>query len=458
MKRYFLHFLFLALATLVFGQGKVADDISTLLQAGKLVEAEELTNRYLLEDPANVDAIMMKGNVLLNKHLVEQQALLSVLPNFDESVYSTEIGSIESTPVVVPEPLAKDISRLWLAALKLDPTREDIYLGLATLYSWSGMKPELLDLLPVLKIQVSSLETPYYSFADYALNLKDRDDFEGAMEVYKVISGLFPEVPGLLGDIAGEYFFAGQTDSALYYVNLALQNKEADEMTLGNSFFIRSLSGDYDGALEALRRMTGNDHLFYEGLLKFYRNEKKWEKPVEKFLESGPGPADSAAAALMIADTFRLNLDTYLQFEAFDLGDAFNILIHQKFRALRHFIPWFKTAETYCYHQLYPQAAEAFRQLEGAGLDMEPEDRENIDFYYGWTLHQLGDQSAALTRWEKLLDSGDFYKQSAACWFTGKYYFDRDEKVKARDYFSKVAGRASESKYATMCWNYMGID
>lgn len=446
------------LCTFAFCQGKIAEDISALLQAGKLSEAEELTNRYLLEDPASVDAIMMKGNILLNKYLIEQKAILSVSPNFDESVYSSDIGAIEEPPIVLPKSLAQDIARLWLAALKLDPSREDIYLGLATVYSWSGMKEELIAWLPVMKEHGTHLETPVYTMADYARNLKSRGDFEGAMKVYKAVHQLFPQEYGLISDIAGEYFFAGRMDSALYYITLALQGNDLDEMTLGNGFFIRSLSGDFDGALEVLSRMPGNDHLFYQGLLKFYRNEKKWEKPLEKFLQSGPDSTDAVAVSLFLSDAFHADLDTYLQLDELDLGDAFKILIHLKFREIQHFIPWFKTAETYCYHQLYGQAAEAFRQLEDANLYLEPEDRENVDFYYAWTLYKLDNSSGALARWDRLLDSQDFFKKSAACWFIGKYYFDKGEKIKARDFFSIVADQPGASKYAMMCWNYMGID
>ena len=56
----------------------------------------------------------------------------------------------------------------------------------------------------------------------------------------------------------------------------------------------------------------------------------------------------------------------------------------------------------------------------------------------------------------QLLESEDFYKKSAACWFIGKRHFDLGDKPKAREYFSMVAGDAALSKFATMCWEYMG--
>jgi hypothetical protein len=96
--------------------------------------------------------------------------------------------------------------------------------------------------------------------------------------------------------------------------------------------------------------------------------------------------------------------------------------------------------------------------MEAAGSSLEGADSENFDFYFAWSLHQNGQREAALPRWERLLFSQEFFKQSAAAWFLGKFYFDNGEKTKGRDYFSQVAARASESKFATMCWQYMGVD
>ncbi len=46
-------------------QGKVAEEIGKLLDAGEIDSAEARVKFYLKADPDNVDAIMMSGNVLL---------------------------------------------------------------------------------------------------------------------------------------------------------------------------------------------------------------------------------------------------------------------------------------------------------------------------------------------------------------------------------------------------------
>jgi hypothetical protein len=442
----------------MYGQGNIAEDIGLLIQAGKMAEAEELTNRYLTEDPTNVDAIVMKGNVLLNKYLLEQQALLSVVPRYDESVYN--MGSLElpAAPVTIPKDIAEKTAKLWRAAATLDPSRSDLQFGLCQIYSLALMKDELLAQLPTTKEAAKDQEDLPIHLTAYARNLQERDDFEGAMETYRAIGKLFPNHPGLLSDMAGEYFFAGQLDSARHYIALSMDSKNAGEATLGNAFFFRSLMGDYDGALAAIRRLPGEGHLLYEGLLKLYRNEKKWEKPLENFLASQPDSMEEAAVRLLLSPGFQLNMDNYLALLEPDLGDGFKILIHQKFRETGAFLPHFNTAEAYCFNGSYASAAAVFAGMEKQQEDWEQADRENFHFYYAWALHKLGQSEQALAQWQPLLASEDFYKQSAAAWFTGKYHFDKGEKAKAREYFSTAAARPSETKFATMCWDYMGRD
>ncbi len=456
MKQAALSALSLLLSLSVFGQGSIAEDIGLLIQAGKMAEAEELTNRYLTEDLTNVDAIIMKGNVLLNKYLLEQQALQSVQTRYDESVY--DMGNLElpPAPVAIPKDVAEKTAKLWKAAATLDPSRSDLQFGLCQVYSLALMKDELLAQLTKVKEVASSQEDLPVHLTAYARNLKDRGDFAGAMDTYRAIGQLFPSHAGLLSDMAGEYFFAGQMDSASHYIALSLGNENADETTLGNAFFFRSLMGDYDGALEALRRLPGDGHLLYEGLLKFYRNEKKWEKPLEKFLEGQPDTTETVAVKLLLSPDFQLNTESYLALLEPDLGDGFKILIHQKFREMGGFLPHFNTAETYSFNACYANAAKVFAEMESQQTTLDKDDLENFHFYYAWTLHKLGQSEAALAQWKPLLDSDNFYKQSAAAWFTGKYYFDIGEKAKAREFFSLAAARPSDTKFATMCWDYMG--
>ena len=434
----------------------IIEDIRALIKAGKLADAENLTNRYIVDDPVNIDLLMMKGNVILNKYIIEEQAQLSLRPNYEENIY--KLGQLEKGPhpVTVDQKTARRVAKLWRAAATLDPSREDLHLGVCQVYAISGLKEELLAYLPVAKEKAAGLDELHIQLARYAQNLKERGDFEGSIEVYKKVAEMYPEYPGLTSDIAAEYFYAGQLDNAQTYLKKSLTVANADEATLGNAFFLSSLMGDYDTALEAIRRLPGNGDVLYEGILKFYRNEKKWEKTIKRFLEGNPDSSDAEAAKVLIAKDFKLSIENYIGIIENDLGDPTKILIHEKFRETKEFLPAFNAAETYTYNQRYAAAVAIFSAIEARNFDLDTDDREQYLFYYAWALHQNGQKEESASKWEQLLESDDFYKKSAAHWFVGKYHYDQGDKPKGREYFAKMAVDPSASKYATMCWNYMG--
>jgi tetratricopeptide (TPR) repeat protein len=441
----------------IFSQN-IIEDATALMKAERLGEAEDLVNRYLLQDPLNIDAIMMKGNVVLNKYLYEARLQGSLKRNFYEDVYEAGIVEKGERPVVVPDSVAAGVERFWAAALKLEPNREDIQLGLCQLYALSLQRQKLLlQLKSAVEHAKHDVELPM-QLANYARYLGDRGDFEGMMATYRQINQLFPAQTGLLSDIAGEYFFNGKLDSARHYLRLSLKDEKADQTVLGNAFYLGSMLGDYDLALSALQRMPGTSHLLFEGILKFKEGEKKWKKPLEKLLESNPDSMEAAFARVLLADTFKVDVDNYLALNAIQPGDAFKLPIHEKFRETGDFLPFFNAAETLCFNKCHARADEAFRLLERqTNLPLEAADWDNIHFYHAWSLHQLKRYDEALPFFEKLLESEDFYKKSAACWFIGKRHFDLGDKPKAREYFSMVAGDAAGSKFATMCWEYMGL-
>lgn len=457
MKKTLFILLLLGKLCPIFSQN-IIEDATALMKAGRLGEAEDLVNRYLLDDPLNIDAIMMKGNVVLNKYLYESQSQASLLRNFHEDVYEAGLVEKGERPVVVPDSVAAGVERFWTAALKLEPTREDIQLGLCQLYALSLQRQKLLPQLKAAQQHAQNDPDLPIQLANYARYLGDRGDFEGMMAAYRQIHQLFPANTGLLSDMAGEYFFNGKLDSARHYLRLSLKDEKADQSVLGNAFYLGSLLGDYELALSAIQRLPGTSHLLYEGILKFKQSEKKWKKPLEKLLESSPDSTEALFAKAMLADSFLVDVDNYLVLTAIDPGDAFKVLVHEKFKETGDFLPYFNAAETYCFNKCHARADEAFRQLERLpNLQLDAADRDNINFYHAWSLHQLKRPDEALSYFEKLLESEDFYKKSAACWFIGKRHFDLGDKLRAREYFSKVAGDAASSKFATMCWEYMGL-
>ena len=180
-----------------------------------------------------------------------------------------------------------------------------------------------------------------------------------------------------------------------------------------------------------------------------------WQQ-LQRFLESAPDSSDAIVAGILTAKDFELNMDNYIGIIENDLGDPTKILIHQKFMETGAFLPAFNAAETYCFNKRYDQAIALFSATEKRDFALDTDDRESFYFYYAWALQESGQKETAREKWEILLESTDFYKKSAAHWFVGRYYFDTGEKAKGREYFAKMAVDPSASKFATMCWNYMG--
>lgn len=437
---------------------QAVEDVRTFIQAGRLAEAENLVNRYIQDDPINVDLLMMKGNVELNKFIILQQAKTSALPNFDESIYNMGNVELGPDPVTVPEDVANRVAYLWNGAVILDPTRTDLHLGLLQVLAISGQREKVLEYLPTAKEKIGELENLHADMTTYAVNLRERGDTIGGKMVWEKIIEMFPEQPGLKSDFAAEYFFEQNTEKARQFISQSINGEKVDETLLGNAFFFSSLMGNYENALTAIRKLPGDGHLLYEGLLKYYKKEKKWKKPFEKFLEKPQDSLETYVAKTFLDKGFSKNMETYVSLTEGDLGDPLKILIHEIFRSTGEFLPNFNAAETYAYHRQYRKAVGVFQEIENADIMMSDEDRENFLFYGAWAFHQNGNREKADKMWQQLMSSEDFYKKSAAHWFVGKKLFDEGKKIEAREVFQKMAGKASESKFATFCWNYMGVD
>lgn len=452
----FLPFLSFAQPTSEIEQA--VSDVRTFIQAGRLAQAENLVNRYIQDDPLNVDLLMMKGNVELNKFIIRQQAQASLIPNFDESIYN--MGTVEKGPhpVTVPIEVADKVSYLWNGAATLKPSRADLHLGLLQVYAISKQREKVLDYLPKAKAEIGDLENLFADLTTYAVNLRERGDTVGGKMVWEKIIELYPEQPGLMGDLAAEYFFEGDAKGARGYISKSLSSPNADETLFGNAFFFSSIMGDYDNALSAIRKLPGDGNFLYEGLVKYYQKEKKWKKSFEKFLENPQDSLETKVANTFLAKNFSLDLDTYFSLVEMDLGDPIKILLHEIFRTSGEFIPNFSAAETYTYHKQYKKATAIFQEIESADMSMSEADRENFLFYGAYAYSQNGQRKKADDMWRQLMESEDFYKKSAAHWFVGKYLFDQGKKIEAREVFQNMAGLASESKFATMCWNYMGVE
>jgi len=441
----------------MFGQSNIVEEIKPLLKPETIDEAEKKVNGFLQKDPNNVDALMMKGNIIYYQYTFKQPDI-SLAANPNESIYDNSIGFMSEPILILPKETADQITEMWLKAVSINKKREDIHLGICHIYSISLQTDKLINYLPVLKDNTEINSYTPYNFADYARNLEDRGKFDDAIKVYLKISELFPRNGGLLSDIAGEYFSNGDLAKAKEYADAALTKPDVDAMTYGNAFFIYAVLEDYPAALKMIRKkseeMKNDDYLFYQGLVELNEG-KEWKLTLKKYSETKSN--DTAAlnlTRLLLSETFDSSIETYKELIQTKLNDAYRILIHAYYKNhTKEFLPAFNYAEAMTYNHRYRDAIKTFQEIETDKLS--DSEKQDIYFYLAWAYYKNGNLTEANQNWDKLINSDNFLYKSAACYFIGKYYLDNKNREKANEYFSLVSDKASESKYATYCWNLL---
>lgn len=434
-------------------QTAFVDKISALIQNGEFEIAEKEVDEVLSEDHNNTDALMLKGNIIINKYIGNgPDVFLGV--NNDESIFNTSIGHIGGqAPLLISKEVCDKVEKLWLKAIDIDNTREDIRLGLCHLYSISLDTESLIAYLPTL-VKNISLEQPHYSISDYARNLIEREKFEDGMRVYKEVYKLYSDQFGLLSDIAAEYYKNENIDSCKHYLNRAFPLISSDEISLQNCFFLYSVLGEYEQALKCAQRfseLTKDDfYRYYKVLLDNYKG-KVLASELEELSKSKNENYRNAANILLDE-----NLSAKQKYEALvksPENDGIKILMHHAYIQQSKWA-YFNYCEVLTYNHRYFEAIEHYKQLmpivEKDDSEVKPKD---IEIYVAWAYHKTKQKSSALIWWEKNLSSKFLYQKSAGAYFLGINEIDNGNIDKALEYFRLVSDQASESKYATYCWN-----
>lgn len=443
-------FLLIFLYNLAYAQqSKFVSEISELINSGAYDKAQKAIDNELKNNPKNVDAYMMHGNLIYYK-FNSSGDLIFLGVNNNESIYDNSIGFLgEQPPVIIPTEVANKIINEWLKGVQIDKTRDDIHLGICHVYSISLQKDKLIEYLPILKEHIK-MKNPHYGMCDYARNLIARERFDEGLEVYKAITKLYPSKFGLYSDIAAEYYQAGQVDSCFKYLDIAIKNNHDDEMTFGNGFFMYSVMGQYQLAMDCLKKQSQitktQDHIFYKTLLDF-RSAAPSDIEALKNLNN----ETYSKFAKIFLDSQLANEEKYKKLIELELNDAYKILIHEAYRKELP-LAQFNYAESLTYNKIYPKAISEFEIL-----DLEPTDEliESYHLYIAWAYHESGKPEKASIHWKALLPSDNFYFKSASAYFLGIYQLDIGNEEEAESLFKLVSDRANESKYATYCWNFI---
>jgi Flp pilus assembly protein TadD len=457
MKKILLICFLAAAALQLHAQEAVGKRIEKLVMEGQYTAAEGITDSILMQNPGNVDALMYKGNLQYYKSR-DYNTMLTLVGNPEESVYSSEYAYIGQYTETVAKEVADTCAFYFINALKINPARDDIRLGLCYMYSVSLQADKVIELLPTLK-SIKSVDA--YSIRDYAYNIIERGEVAKGMMVYEKISSLYPEDGNLMTDMAVEYFINDDVKNALRVANISSKLPGLDTITYNNLFFLYGVNEQFEEAIANNRKLAAltknNLDLFYEGLvLMLQKNPDAIKKLKEYVKATSDNTPEKGLANLLIENNLNINPDQYDTIFSFGLSDAYNIVLsHHFYNTYRDaFSPGYNYAESLTYNKRYEEAALIFPTINTAAAS--PNRKSEYHFYYAWALHQSNNDYDANRQWLIASESSIPYLQAGANYFLGKYYFDSGDFVTARKYFLAGANAISQSKYSAFCSDYLG--
>ena len=457
MKHVFV-FAFLLLTTnhLLLAQQEIVSRTTEFIVAKKYDAANHYLDSVLKRNPKNVDALMMKGNVILNR-AVENLPSVNDVTKRDESIFYSEAEPKEAR--ILPADTVFSIEKFWRKSLKTDSTRNDIRKGLCTVYAMALMKEKLKgEIIALLKYEKNEDGEQPYRIAEYARKFKERGKFDDAMEMYQFIATLFPDVAGLRCDIASEYFYEGKMKEALAWLDSCYNFKNVDETSFLNGAFIYSELGYYDDAQNVLntysRIYKRKMDQFYYGLRLFSDSSDKYFEILNAFIQAADSSSYSTeiyAAKKILALRYSFSIENCRQLAGDDLiPDYYKALIHS--RALKQFANQCEPSWIYGLYQSsignYSAAVQFLE--EGESCDMDTEQREYWMLHYAYVLNMIGDSYVALQYFSQLYTSADMFTQQAAKYFSAKILIEQKQNEKAENLRKEILSSKVRTKYSEL--------
>jgi tetratricopeptide (TPR) repeat protein len=408
-------------------QTKVSDVVSrgiVFLKDGNYNAANIFLDSVIKVDANNVDAWMMKGNLVLNR-ASEFLPPSKLIPYNAGNIFSQKPEPLVGK--IIPADTVFEIEKYWRKCLSIDSSRNDIRKGLCTLYGMALMKDKLKkEIVAVIKNEKDADEEFPYKLADYARKFKERNAFEDGIDVYKFIASLYPALAGLRCDIAGEYFFQGYMNESLIWLDSCYNFKTVDETSFLNGAFLYSELGYFDDAQNVLNKYSNiyNRKMdkFYFGLRLFADTSNKYADELTEFINS----VDTASYYTEVSLSKKLiSFKSNFRFEDFkqlasdkDLPEYYKVLILT--RAVKQFAD---SCEPYLVYGVFQATIKnygaAVQFLEqGERCEMPNQQKEYWQLVYGYTLFKLGEYDKALSYFSLLYNSQNTFYKHAAKYFS----------------------------------------
>jgi tetratricopeptide (TPR) repeat protein len=457
MKRFVSVILLGTLCTYsAFSQQSIIATATGFIKQENYTRATRYLDSILRKQPKNVDALVMKGNVLLN-YAWQHSSRQYFNRERAESVFDTASIDLSYYTPIIPLDTSEQIERIWKRCLLIDSSRNDIRKGLCNLYSLSLRVDELEKLLLQIRPLITQAGDNAFVYTEYARNLKARGRFDDAMKIYRLIADMFPNMAGIRCDMAGEYFYAGKPNDALRYLDSTLLQNVIDQTSYINAAAIYSSLGYYDNAFQTFKQYSAHDslymHLFYKGLMQFSVMDTLCYVQLQQFLKLADEKnyADEVALAnrLVAFAQTEFTFDSYIALaNDANIPIYYRVLIHQ--RGMKQFkdvcAPFLLYGYIQCTFKNYGVAAQFFDEVDNC--KSQSAQNEFWRLAYAYTLYMSGSMDKAFPQFAMLINSADAVNQHAARYFAGKILLQMGKKDEATEYFKQVVTNGSQTKYA----------
>ena len=470
--RFILFAYFLNISLLSFSQQEIVSTTTAYITQNNFAQANHYLDSILKKNSKSVDALMMKGNLLLN---YSWQNTSKSYFNIEkaESIFDTSSISQNSFIPIIPLDTSEIIEKLWQKCLLIDSTRTDIKKGLCNLYSISLRTGDLEKQLWLMKKMIAENPENAYVYSEYARNIKARGRFDDALKIYQVIADMFPNMAGPRCDMAGECFYSGKPNDALRYLDSAFSKTDIDETSYVNGAGIYSMLGYYDNAYKIFQRYSQQNNLlaadFYKGLMMFAQQDTGYYLQLKSFLQKATEQSyyDEVRLAQKLLPFSQIEF-TLTDYKALitdaTIPDYYKVLLHQ--RAMAQFKkmcePYIQYGLFQCTINNFAIAAPFLEQIrdEDCETNNETEDFWKSEEYwaltYAYALYMSGDKEKALPTFIDVVLAKSsleaFYKQ-AAVYFSAKIWLQQKENEKAKDMLREI--RKGKTKYAWLAENYL---
>jgi tetratricopeptide (TPR) repeat protein len=233
--------------------------------------------------------------------------------------------------------------------------------------------------------------------------------------------------------------------------------KGNDFMTCYNIASLISLGADVE---EGLRVFTTSDdaspmYIYYRGIIQFYHDDAAWRQSLRTYLnKSKKGDKDDGhldLAEVMTAKDFKLDSAGYksaMDIQPYEL--EYQLLsIKAKNSLSNNIYPTMQLADLCARKKCFEKALQTLAEIKDSPKSATQD--STYRFHLAYVQYMSGDKKGSVENWKLLLNSGNFFRQSAACYFLGEIYKSQGKAKEAKELFEKVADRASDSKFANFC-------